>query len=644
MADRARLNLYDRWRAWRDPSEGVRRLQARLILSQYEAATPSRRRKFSRDKSGPDRLTQRSAAALRDQVRHLERNSDIVKGALDTLVNNTVGAAGIGVEFQPRRMDGTIHTEYAEALAEAWRDWQRRPEVTWTHAWPKACRLVARTWYRDGEAFAQRVMGYVPYLRHGSAVPYSLELLEPDLVPLDYDDHARGIRQGVERDAWGRRRNFMVYRRHPGEFIAMPTTGDLKAIPADRMLQIAQLDRIGQLRGVTRFASAITRLEDIKDYEESERIAAKVAAMLTAFVKRQAPDGGGYEPEIDPKTGEAKPRDIALSPGTIIDTLAVGEEIGLVDSNRPNPNLITFRQGQLRAAAAGIGTSYSSLSKSYDGTYSSQRQELVEQYVHYACLTDDFVGMFVAPVVDDFITMADMSGVVPIPRDLRPGSFDDVLFVAPSMPWIDPLKEATAWLALVQAGFASEFEVMHKRGVKPSAVLAQIAEFRRMAGEKGLTFNSDPAAVAKISADLAEASREPERNETRAALRGLEQQLAVAATRGAAAAPAPNVNVQVDAPQITNQVQPSAPAAVHVDVAAPQVTNQVQPTPVAVHVDTPAPQVHVDVAPAAVTVQPVMAAPAVQVDVTLPDRKTEVVHERDAQGRITKSTSTETDA
>ena len=30
---------------------------------------------------------------------------------------------------------------------------------------------------------------------------------------------------------------------------------------------------------------------------------------------------------------------------------------------------------------------------------------------------------------------------------------DDVLFVAPSMPWIDPLKEATAWLALVQAGF-----------------------------------------------------------------------------------------------------------------------------------------------------------------------------------------------
>ena len=63
------------------------------------------------------------------------------------------------------------------------------------------------------------------------------------------------------------------------------------------------------------------------------------------------------------------------------------------ECKRPNPNLITFRNGQLRAFAAGISASYSSVSRNYDGTYSSQRQELVEQWVHYACLTDDFVSM-----------------------------------------------------------------------------------------------------------------------------------------------------------------------------------------------------------------------------------------------------------
>lgn len=506
MAARAQLNAYDRFRAWLDPQQGVDRLRNRIALAQYEAAKPSLQRKFSRDASGPDRLVQQGAVALRNQVRDLERNHDLVKGSLDTLVNNTIGASGIGVEFQPRRKDGSIHTEYRDALAEGLRDWQKRPEVTWTHTWARSQRLVARTWYRDGEAFSQRLMGPVQFLNHGTRVPYSIELLEPDMVPMDYHDEGRGIRQGIQRDSWGRRTNFWVYKRHPGDILGMTMSTDLKAIPADRMIQLAQLDRIGQLRGVTRFASVITRLADIKDYEESERIAAKVAAMLTAYVKRQAPDGEGYTPELD-ENDQPKPRDIGMSPGMIIDTLAVGEEIGLIDSKRPNPNLVPFRQGQIRMFAAGIGASYSSLSRDYSGTYSAQRQELVEQFVHYACLTDDFTGMYVAPVIEDFRMVADLSGVIPVPPDVAPGTEDDVLFIAPSMPWIDPLKEAAAYLALVQAGFASEVEVIRRRGGSPDAVLAQVSEFRKAAAAKGLVFNSDSAWQALAASLAADANQ-----------------------------------------------------------------------------------------------------------------------------------------
>jgi lambda family phage portal protein len=156
--------------------------------------------------------------------------------------------------------------------------------------------------------------------------------------------------------------------------------------------------------------------------------------------------------------------ELGMAPGMIITGLSPGEEIGMIDSNRPNPNLITFRGGPLRAVAAGVGASYSSLARDYDGTYSAQRQELVEQWVHYAVLTDEFVGQYVQPVWQDFVLTAHLSGVVPRPRDVDPDSADDALFVGQSMPWIDPLKEASAWLALVQAGFASEVEVMRKRG------------------------------------------------------------------------------------------------------------------------------------------------------------------------------------
>jgi lambda family phage portal protein len=253
------------------------------------------------------------------------------------------------------------------------------------------------------------------------------------------------------------------------------------------MHHIASLDRIGQLRGVSEFASVITRLEDIKDYEESERIAAKVAASLTAYVKKGSPDNFG----ADPDAPADQPRELNLSPGMIIDSLAVGEEIGMIDSNRPNPNLVTFRQGQLRAVAAGLGGSYSSISRDYSGTYSSQRQELVEQWIHYAVLCDEFVGQFVQPTWNDFVLAARLSGVVPMPADVDPDTADDALFVGQSMPWIDPLKEAMAWQALVEAGFASEVEVMRKRGVNPRDVLEQITAHRKECAEKGLVFKSN---------------------------------------------------------------------------------------------------------------------------------------------------------
>lgn len=482
--DRAIEPLFPRW--------ALKRVHARAVLASYEAAQPSRLRKFRRDQSGPNRLAEKGAVALRTQMRYLERNHDITKGSLDVLVNNTVGPNGIGVEFQPRKPDGSIHEAYARQLTEAFEDWQRRPEVTQRRDWQNAQRIVARTKFRDGEAFAQRLSGPVFTLDHGTRVPYSLELMEADLVPFEFSDLAKGIQNGCERNEWGLVKAWHVYKRHPGETMNLPTIGDLKRIPAERMVQVAELGRIGQLRGITPYAPVINRIEDIKDYEESERVAAKIAAMMTAYVKRIAPTGEGYTPQVD-ENGEPVKREIGFQPGMVIDSLAVGEEIGLIDTSRPNVNLVHFRNGQLRAFAAGIAASYSSISRNYEGTYSSQRQELVETWVHYAVHTDDFIGQFVRVVVEDFITVAHLSGVVPRPADVKPGSELDVLYLAPSMPWIDPAKEALAWLTLVKAGFASEVEVIRKRGQSPEALLEQVDLWRRKCADKGLTFDSDAA-------------------------------------------------------------------------------------------------------------------------------------------------------
>ena len=460
----------------------------------------------------------------------MHRNHDISRGILRTMVNNMVGPQGIGIEPQPRRADGSIHEEYAAQLRTAWREFCLKPEVTGRHSMAKVQRLMALTWIRDGEAFAQELVGSVPGLTHGSRVPLSLEMFEPDLVPYDYQNvfpTGGSIEQGVERDAWGRPRAFYVYKRHPAEGVGVAYgTGDLKRVPADRVHHIALLDRIGQMRGVSEFASIITRLEDIKDYEESERIAAKIAAALTAYVKKVSPDG--YQGAQTDENGEPISRQLSMAPGMIIDDLQVGEEIGMIDSNRPNPNLVTFRGGQLRAIAAGVGVSYSSAAKDYNGTFSAQRQELVEQWVNYATLTDEFVGQFLQPLWDTFVRVADISGVVRKPREVSDESANDAMFLAQSMPWIDPLKEAKAYVELTRAGFASEVEVMRKRGVNPRDVMEQMATWRQLAAERELTLTSDGA----NSETAGKPEPQPDPTETAAAVAAASMQASAKAQAG----------------------------------------------------------------------------------------------------------------
>jgi len=483
----------DKLITWFNPEAGLRRAQARKIMSYYEAAKPSRTRKFRRDRGGPNIQTQQGAVAIRNQARHLEQNHDIARGILRTIVDNVVGPKGVGIEPQPRRADGSIHKDYAAALLEAYRDWQKHPEVTGQFHWARVQRLTCRTWIRDGEAFAQQLVGPIATLDHGTRVPFSLEIFEPDMVPYSLRDDGRGIRQGIELNSWGRPRAYWVHKHHPTDGVVLPSSSDLKRVSADKILHITNADRIGQIRGVSEFASVITRLEDIKDYEESERVAAKIAAMLTAYVKRGNPEH--LDPDSLPRDeeGNIQPRELGLEPGTIIDTLEIGEEIGMIDSKRPNPNLVTFRQGQLKALAGGVGATYSSIAKDYNGTFSAQRQELIEQWVHYATLTDEFVGNFVQPCWETFVLAADLSGVVPKPSDVVAGTEDDALFIGQQLPWIDPLKEANAWVKLVQAGFASEVEVMRKRGVNPADVLNQVENYRKEAESKGLSFNSNVA-------------------------------------------------------------------------------------------------------------------------------------------------------
>lgn len=480
MTDPARANLIDRLFAAVAPVAALRRAAARRVLASYDAGTPSRLRRFSRETRSGDHLANLQSASIRTQARDLDRNHDLAKGALTVMVNNIVGPAGVGIEPQPRSVSGEILDELSRQLLELWRDWQRLPEVTRAHSWASVQRLMCRTWLRDGEGFAQLLEGSIPSLDHGTKVPLSLEMIEPDLVPTEAEAMPpQG--GGIVRNSWGRPVEYRVYKRHPGANVRLFQASDLKTIPADRMLHLMLTDRIGQGRGVSVLASVITRLEDLKDYEESERVAAKIAASMAAYIKKSEPDQYAMETDAG---GEILPRDMRFRPGMIFDDLRPGEEIGMIDTSRPNTNLQAHRDGQLRAIAAGIGGSYSSISRNYNGTYSAQRQELIEQWTHYQSMTEAFTAQFVRPVWERFVALALASGLIKAPLELDLTTLDDALFVGQTMPWIDPAKEAQANEILERNCYKSGPEIIRARGGNPRETLTQQASWAREKAER----------------------------------------------------------------------------------------------------------------------------------------------------------------
>ncbi|EPA9109304.1 MAG: phage portal protein [Serratia liquefaciens] len=459
------------------------RLQARYKIAAYEAVMPTRTHKARRENRNANQLTQFGGRSLREQARWLDNNHDLVIGLLDKMEERIVGARGIIVEPQPLLLTGAVADDLAKEIRAAWAEWSVAPEVTGQYTRPVMERLLARTWLRDGEVFCQMVQGKVPGLTPQAGVPFWLEALEPDFVPLDSNDSGKGLCQGIFLNAWGRPIKYQVHKSLTTSGIAL---GDTKEINADNMLHLKFVRRLHQIRGNSLLSGILIRLSALKDYEDAELTAARIAAALGMYVKKG--DGQSY-----PESEDKEEREMDIVPGMLFDGLQPGEDIGMIKSDRPNPNLENFRNGQLRAVSAGSRGSYSSIARDYNGTYSSQRQELVESFEGYNILQDSFVAAISRPNYRNWLQMAITSGVIKTPADLDMKSLFNAVYSGPVMPWIDPLKEANGWKVQVRGGAATESDWIRSRGANPSEVKrrrkAEIDENNKL----GLVFDTDPA-------------------------------------------------------------------------------------------------------------------------------------------------------
>lgn len=448
------------------------RAELRRVNAMYEAARPTRTHPRRGSTGSPDSIMDRTQATLRDLTRHLDENHDLAIGVHQEIVNRVVGT-GLNIEAMSVQTNGEPARAFNNEIDILYREWSHHPESTTELPHGEMERLVCRSFARDGEVLVHHITGArYPYR---GPVPYVVELLEADFLPFDwYSDNPR-IVQGVEKDAYNRPLAYHVYKQHPGNITYRGTAGlltarDVKRVSASMMSHIKSVKRLGQTRGVPILHGCLRRMEDIKEYEDSERIAARTDADNVGVVRNEGVPLGSPS-EIG---GEDRIQELEMANGMMW-TLVNGQSVEIMDSKRPNSGLEAFRDSQVRMVAAGSGTRYSAIAKNYNGTYSAQRQELVESDVDFGRIREYLVGVFYYPMRQRFIDQAILSGALRVPANVDRRSLYWTDFRGPPMPQIDIQKEMNGRQIAQEQGWTSRAQNTRDLGNDPDVVQRQRA-------------------------------------------------------------------------------------------------------------------------------------------------------------------------
>ncbi len=485
------LNLADacdaeRQRAKRNRPRTASRMYAAARLSRLTAG-------WAQSDSSADTELSSSLRVLRTRSRALVRDAAYAERAKRIIQNNVIGN---GIGLQARVMIGDqLNERLNDEIERAWTEWCRaeHSHTGGTLHFADLERAMMAQIFETGEIFIRkhfRAFG-------GSRVPLALELIEAERIADEFHPSAAAasniVRMGVEVDEFYRPDGYWIRKLHPGELrLSQFRTDEIERVPADQILHLRIVDRWPQTRAEPWMHAVARRLNDMDGYSEAEIIAARGAASYMATIETTEDYG------TDTGDGTGK-KEVVIEPG-IVERLAPGEKLNMLSPNRPNNAMDPFMRMMLREVAAGISVSYESLSRDYSqSNYSSSRLALLDDRDLWRALQTWFIRAFRLPLHRVWLQQAVLARALPTltveAYALDRESFEAVQFKPRGWSWIDPTKEVAAYKEAIKAGLETQTSVIAKtaEGRDLFDVLTEREEELRLAREKGLVFDTDPA-------------------------------------------------------------------------------------------------------------------------------------------------------
>lgn len=658
----ATVNWLDRAIGWVAPHRALQRESARVALGrvrEYQAAKSGRRTSgWTSAGTSANAEIAPALATLRARSREQIRNNPYASIAVNKLA---VKAVGTGI--LPR------HTN--KRAGSLWKDWVKTADFDGHFDFYGLQNLIAQGLFESGEVLIRR-----HYDKSAAGVPLRLQVLEPDYLdstkqgPLPGGNHAIA---GVEINPQGQRVAYHLYRQHPGDSLVIKYAFESVRVPASEVIHLYEKRRPGQLRGIPRLSTSLMRLRDLDEYEDAELVRKKIEACFAAFVTTSDASRVVANSQTETTSDGTSNRIETLAPG-LIEYLKPGEQISF-GTPSSSAGFGEYTRTQLHAIAVGCGVTYQQLTGDLTSVnLSSIRAGMID----FNEMIDQFRWLTFIPIVCErinawFVEAAYLA-------NLNRSQDASVLWTPPKRQWVDPTKEVDAARLERQAGMVSLSEQIRQKGDDPEQTFAEIAAENQKLAELGIVIDTDPAH--KLAADAAKADAAASANDGSgdnkpndgtdgtdgggdgggsgdggsgrggpgarsvqddiaglardfsARVDDLQRDLARELGRISATSRMPDVHIHqgdhhIAPPEVRIE---QGGTVVNVPPAEVRIENQVNPTPVTVENR---------VNPTPVTIR--NEQPPAEVNVHLPARQTTTVVERDALGRLTGATQTETD-
>ncbi|KPQ04611.1 MAG: phage portal protein, lambda family [Rhodobacteraceae bacterium HLUCCA12] len=478
------------------------------FIGGFDAGQHHRRlRGFRATRAHVNALIAAAGPDITARARWLVRNNGYAVNAVESWAANTVGDG-----IKPISKIGDAARK--EELQRLWLAWTDEADAEGLTDFYGLQRRAAREVFIAGEVFFRIRMRRAG---DGLSVPMQLQMLPSEVLPLERSGAATNgnvIRQGIEFDRIGRRVAYHFLRRHPGDSTDPGLAGEVVRVPAAEVIHVIDPVEGGQLRGVSKLAPAIVKLFLLDQYDDAELDRKKVAAMYAMFVTSPAPEN-----PLAPADEEDMSSGVEISPGQIV-RLDPGEDVTVGQPADSGATYEPFQYRTLLQISAALGIPYPYLANDMvKGNFSNSRLALIEFRRRVSAWQHSvMVYQLCRPIYARWMDAAVLSGALSLPGYEANRSR---LLAADWLPtkwdWVDPLKDANAEIAQIEAGLKSRTQTIAERGYDAEQVDREIAAERARERALGLDFRRPGSPAQGVQAMPVEGDEADQSDETDAA-------------------------------------------------------------------------------------------------------------------------------